>query len=304
VAPLVSVVIPTWNRLPLLREAVASVLAQTHGELELLIADDGSTDGTDAWVSGLSDPRLRLLGGSPRRGPSAARNRGLAAARGELVALLDSDDLWAPRKLERQVAALRATPGARWSGTSFDTIDQVGRSIAALHPPRSPRAGRPLYRGLLLDEATISVATVVAERSLAAEVGPFDEALTFRDDMEWVLRLAARSPVAFVDEPLLHVREHPGRGAHSDRDLLEPARRFFAAAARHGTDPAAVRLAQARVLAWIAGHEAGRGRAPAALRAAARALRLAPLDRPVLLGLGRAGARAVRGAVKGRASPR
>ncbi len=105
----VSVIIPTYNRAGLVQEAVASVLAQTWRDFEVLVVDDGGSDGTDAALAPYAS-RLRLLRRESRGGVSAARNTGIEAARGEWLAFLDSDDLWLPEKLARQMAYLAAHP--------------------------------------------------------------------------------------------------------------------------------------------------------------------------------------------------
>ena len=107
--PAVSVIIPTYNRRELVREALASVLAQTHGDVELIVVDDGSDDGTAEVVQEFA--RVRYVY-QPNRGVSAARNHGVALSSGALLAFLDSDDLWQPRKLESQVAFFTAHPQA------------------------------------------------------------------------------------------------------------------------------------------------------------------------------------------------
>src|SRR5438445_2990879 len=107
----VSVVIPTYNRARVVGEAIESALAQTHGNLEAIVIDDGSTDDTAERVGRLRDPRLRYLGRA-HAGVSSARNAGIAAATGDLVSFLDSDDLWKPDKLAAEVAALAGHPAA------------------------------------------------------------------------------------------------------------------------------------------------------------------------------------------------
>src|ERR1043166_1854397 len=111
--PLVSVVLPTYNRAHTLARAVRSVLAQSHRHLEIVVVDDGSTDATVALVQklALEDPRVRLVQ-QANRGPAAARNTGVRQARGEFVAFQDSDDEWLVEKLERQLAALERSPGS------------------------------------------------------------------------------------------------------------------------------------------------------------------------------------------------
>src|SRR5687767_7703512 len=108
--PLVSILIPTYNRLDYLREAVGSVLRQTYENWELIIVDDGSTDDTRAWVLSLAEPRIRLITIPHSGNLGLVRNRGIAEARGELIAFLDSDDAFEPHKLAAQTAALATHP--------------------------------------------------------------------------------------------------------------------------------------------------------------------------------------------------
>jgi glycosyltransferase involved in cell wall biosynthesis len=124
VTAFVSVIIPTHDRAVLCRRAVASVLAQTHGDLEVIVVDDGSRDGTREAVEGM-DPRVRYIW-QENAGVAAARNRGMAAARGEFIALLDSDDLFLPWKIEAQLAAMRFFPRAGMVWTDMVAVDPQG----------------------------------------------------------------------------------------------------------------------------------------------------------------------------------
>ncbi len=122
--PIVSVVIPAFNRVGTIREAVKSVLSQSHADLELLVVDDGSSDGTMSALADMTDPRLRLLANPRNMGPGAARNTGIRAARGDWVAFQDSDDEWLPDKLAKQLARIAQTgPGcvAAYCGMLIDT---------------------------------------------------------------------------------------------------------------------------------------------------------------------------------------
>ncbi|MFL5538860.1 MAG: glycosyltransferase family 2 protein [Longimicrobiaceae bacterium] len=209
--PLVTVVIPTWNRLPLLREAVASVVAQTWPAWELVIVDDGSTDGTAAWVRSLGDPRIRVVELSRCGHVGRLRNAGVRAGSGELVAFLDSDDAWLPQKLEAQVAALRAA-GARWCYGRYEVMDAGGR-------PAPRRAGEfralsgPIARDLLADRADVFIGTLLLERSLYDEAGGFSEdpRVRRREDWELHVRLAMRADALALDQTLARVRDHGSR---------------------------------------------------------------------------------------------
>ena len=137
-APLVSVILPTYGRLGHLRSCVASVFAQSLVEWELIIADDGSDEETRTWLAALGDPRVQVLLLPHSGNPSKVRNAAIQRARGYYLAFLDSDDLWLPDKLERQVAAMRAAPQRRWSYSRVKRIDAHGEpaSDAGVKPWR------------------------------------------------------------------------------------------------------------------------------------------------------------------------
>jgi glycosyltransferase involved in cell wall biosynthesis len=209
--PTVSIVLPTFNRVALLSEAVDSILAQTFKDWELIIADDGSTDGTRAYLEGLSDPRIRCLL-LPHSGSDAVpRNAALRAARGEWVAFLDSDDLWLPSKLDRQLHAMIEHADSGWSYTGFALIDTRGARL----PERPSSAYRPvsgwILESLLRFEAGPCVQAMLVRRSLIRELGGFDEAIPLRADYDLALRLAARSAAHALPDTLTLVREHEGR---------------------------------------------------------------------------------------------
>ena len=134
--PEVSVVVPTHNRSGLLAQTLHSVLWQRGVDLEVLVVDDGSTDDTAEVVAALGDPRVRLLRHATPRGVSAARNRGVAAASGRWLAFCDDDDLWAPDKLARQLAAAQQT-GRSWVYVGEVHVD-LGRQVVGGGPPLPP----------------------------------------------------------------------------------------------------------------------------------------------------------------------
>src|SRR5512135_1311174 len=161
---LTSIVVPTHNRLTLLRAAVASVRGQTWRDWELIVVDDGSTDGTRAFLQSLRDPRITAVL-QPHTGLVArVRNVGARAAAGAWLAFLDSDDLWAPEKLARQVPAMQSRAGA-WSYTAYDHVDADGKAIA-------PRAGLfrvesgDIVRGVLRNEVAVGISTLCVGRAL------------------------------------------------------------------------------------------------------------------------------------------
>jgi hypothetical protein len=233
----VSIILPTFNRLEYLRPAIQSVLAQSYPDWELLVVDDGSTDGTRAYLSGIDEPRVRALYLPHSGNPSLVRNAGIGEALGRHVAFLDSDDLWMPAKLERQLDALRTRPECRWSYTAVERIDESGRT--AVDPATSPWVpyDGDITEHLLTIRAYVAMPTVVVERSLVNEVGGFDGQLRFGEDYDLWLRLALRSPVAVVDEALARVRRHAGNYSHDRVGFYTGWERLYAKATSTITDP-------------------------------------------------------------------
>ncbi len=281
--PIVSVVIPTFDRLSLLREAVDSVIAQTFPAWELLVVDDGSTDGTKEWLSGHPEARLCALFLPHCGSPAAVRNVGIRSARGRWVAFLDSDDLWAHDKLERQVEALTAAPCARWSVTGFEMIDLAGTRSRPRHGSARAIASGWALDAMLERKGTAAIQTLVAERALLYEAGLFDEGFlrASREDFDLILKIAELAPVAAVAEPLAFIREHAGRSAAQERSLLRDVKRVFEGARERAVDGRRRRLVNA-AFARAAGHvaaSAGRsGRRAEALEALACAWRASALE--------------------------
>ncbi|MEW6660288.1 MAG: glycosyltransferase [Thermodesulfobacteriota bacterium] len=205
--PRVSVIIPTYNRAALVKEAVAAVLAQTYRDLELLVVDDGSTDGTSETMAAYGEA-IRVLRSPRRRGVSAARNLGIAAARGEWLAFLDSDDLWLPEKLARQMAFMAAHP---WLLISQTEETWVRRGVR-VNPPRTHKkeGGHIFLRSL--ERCLVSPSAVVLHRRLLDAHGGFDEELPAAEDYDLWLRLAWRYEVGLIPEPLVIKR-----GGHADQ---------------------------------------------------------------------------------------
>jgi glycosyltransferase involved in cell wall biosynthesis len=209
--PKVSVIIPTSNRRDFVREAIASVLAQTYRDFELLVVDDGSNDNTSAAVQAFDDVRYVF---QPNHGVSAARNRGVALSDGEFLAFLDSDDLWQPRKLAYQVAFFAARADARICQTEEIWL----RHGVRVNPHNKHRkvGGDIFARSLEL--CLVSPSAVMLRRELFEQVGGFDESLPACEDYDLWLRIAATEAIHLIKTPLVIKR-----GGHAD----QLSRRFW-----------------------------------------------------------------------------
>jgi glycosyltransferase involved in cell wall biosynthesis len=205
--PQVSVILPVRNRAGLIEAAARHALGQTWRDLELIIVDGGSTDGTVDVLRRVaaSDPRVRLILNPAAEGVSAARNQGARQAQGRYLAFLDSDDAWLPDKLERQLEAIGRMPGARIAYTGCRRLLPDGER---LRPPTwdEPYEG-DLHRQILRHGA-INSSTLMVERAFFLEEGGFDESLRFYEDWDLVVRCTARSPLAcargwLVESPVL-----------------------------------------------------------------------------------------------------
>jgi glycosyltransferase involved in cell wall biosynthesis len=205
----VSAVIPTHNRADLVLRALASVQAQTRPADEVIVVDDGSTDDTPRRVPEAFPGAVYLR--QENRGVSVARNRGVAAASGDWIALLDSDDEWRPEKLERQCEALERDPGYHLCHTDEIWI-RDGRRVNPRRRHAKPK-GRVFRECLPL--CAISPSAALIRRSLLDELGGFDESLPACEDYDLWLRLCARHPVLLVDEPL--VIKYGGHGDQLSR---------------------------------------------------------------------------------------
>lgn len=246
--PHVSVVIPAFNCAPYIATAVESVLGQYHQDLDVIVVDDGSTDGTSQALERYRD-RLTILR-QANAGAAAARNHGLGAAKGELVAFLDADDWWDPSRLSAQIAALQAFPGGglvfsdfavadanatrildqgiRWKygvvrdahSAAWADIFSESQCITWRDGEERERhaiayqghVGHWLFRGNM-----INTCSVLLRREVIDQVGMFDQTLETEEDYDYWLRVVQHWPLVYVDKPLLTFRRRPGQLTQADR---------------------------------------------------------------------------------------
>jgi glycosyltransferase involved in cell wall biosynthesis len=211
----VSVLIPTYNRAYIIRDALQSALAQTYPDFEIIVVDDGSTDNTADVVNSLGDRRIRYLQHPANRGCSAGYNTAISEATGELVAPLDSDDLWKPEYLERQVRFLRDHPDI---GAVFCDLELQEKTVTYPSMMKFMRAfprmlqakpsseeyvfsGREVYL-CLLEEVPIKPTATVIHRHLLQKTGGFNETWPSGTDWDLFLRLAKVTNIGYLNLPL------------------------------------------------------------------------------------------------------
>jgi teichuronic acid biosynthesis glycosyltransferase TuaG len=224
--PTVSVIMPAHNAERFIAAAVDSVLAQTLRDWELIVVDDGSTDGTRDVLARYTDPRITVVSRARRGGAAAARNAALAVARGEFVANLDADDRWLPAKLQRQVEAAAREPAVGFFYTESSSIDEAGEIVTLrMAGPHLPVTCRDLMTGLL----PYQTSSVMMRRSLLDDA-PYPEDLRLaQDNYVHILTLwRAGERSRFVDEPLNQYRVHPA-SAIRRADGMERGRYIAAA---------------------------------------------------------------------------
>lgn len=279
--PLVSVIIPAFNAERYIREAIDSVLAQTHRDLEVIVVDDSSTDGTPALLQAYGD-RIHVIR-KRNGGAAAARNAGANAARGEWLAFLDADDVWEPAKLERQLAVTtgpcsytnRTNIGARGD------VPELQSEVTAMHQG-------DVFEPLLLEGNFMTSSSVMVRRDVFQRLGGFTTSEKNAEDWDLWLRVAADHEVSYCPEPLVRYRFHAGNKSRNHQAM---------ARARQSIVGRALASARGRRLSWSTrrrvwsetwrtnGWDAGRaGAKVAALKHYARAAAAWPLASEPLKG--------------------
>ncbi len=206
---LISVIIPTYNRVGLLERSVKSVLSQTYTNLELLIIDDCSNDATGEFVKGLSDKRIRYYRNEQNIGPAASKNKGAALAGGELLAFQDDDDEWLPNKLMRLMEVWKKE-GSADVGMIYHEMQEQGTSqfIPSRDIPTEWKS-QEIFRYMLLYPLIGGAASLI-RKSCLDELGGFNEKLESIEDYEFYLRMAKKYRILFVGEPLMIIYDTPG----------------------------------------------------------------------------------------------
>ena len=229
--PRVSVILPTYNRAQFIAEAINSVLSQSYRNFELIVVDDGSVDGTDQIVSCIRDQRLIFIR-QENRGRSHARNTALHLARGELVAFLDSDDLYLPGKLALQVEYMDRYSDAGMIYTSASCIDQDGNDLQARY--RAMHSGK-IYRHIaFFRPVTITLPTVMVRRELLAQVGGFDPRMSRFEDTDMWRRLSKKTLIHAIDIDTCKLRTHSSNSlAAQNPDQIIASLEYYVAKIRN-----------------------------------------------------------------------
>ena len=272
----VSVLIAVHNAGVFLRQTVASVLAQTYSDFEIVVVDDGSTDGCDLFLDPPPDPRLRLVR-QRQQGAPAALNTALAAAAGELIAFLDHDDLWLPGKLQAHVDTFDAHPD---TDLTFDWSRRIDERDRDLGLPSRPWRGTIAFEELLDDFVIGNTSALVLRREAIGKAGPFDTALRRLYDLDLCLRIAAQRTgnCRAVPRQLTLYRRHAGQMSRDWRGLRAEWEWLLGRVPGYAPQPVDQVLPAAdsnmrRYFAWLAAEQ---GEFAAALALQCSAFRRAP----------------------------
>lgn len=243
--PLVSVIVPARDAAATLARAIASVLAQDYAPMEIVVVDDASRDATAAIAErcaaegARAGVPVRLIRLAAPQGAAAARNAGVAAAAGEVIAFQDADDEWLPGKLARQMAVLRE-PGTVFVACGARLVSVDGQDLGPLFGGQIPAAGTAAWRGLLARNTIATPCVAVWRRDLLA-VGGFDAALPVAEDQDLWIRLSLHGRLGYVDAHLVWVHMTAisvsgvgtGLGARQQMQITLPMIRRHLAAQRH-----------------------------------------------------------------------
>lgn len=223
----ISAVIPAYNSAKFIRAAISSIQAQTHPVDEIIVVDDGSTDDTENVVAQISDSIVYCK--QANQGPSAARNRGIALAKGDWIAFLDADDQWTPDKIAKQLAILELHPELKLISGDMAEIDNDDRlitaSVLAKHnflESFQQLAGRPIPNALavLVKKNFIPTGTVLVKRDTILVAGSFSTAIRFGEDLEMWAKIATNHPISCLPEVLMLRRQHGSNATQESERML------------------------------------------------------------------------------------
>jgi glycosyltransferase involved in cell wall biosynthesis len=218
----VSVVVPTRDRSRMLEIALRSVMRQRDVQIEVIVVDDASSDDTPEVVAAFGEPRLRLLRNPVSTGPGEARNRGASEARGEWLAFLDDDDMWAPTKLSRQIGTA-TDGGSLWVYAGSVNVDDDLRIIHGRPPPDAEVVMATLRRSNAIPGGG---SNVIVRRRAFEEIGGFDERFSPCEDWELWIRMMRLGPPAAVRDRLMAYRVHAGGRSRDVEAIVRAARRI------------------------------------------------------------------------------
>jgi glycosyltransferase involved in cell wall biosynthesis len=291
--PRVSAIVPAYNAAAYLAEALDSALAQTYSSLEIIIVDDGSTDSTAAIADGYAAAypgRVRVIH-QANAGLPGARNTAIAAARGELLALLDADDVWLPGHLECVVSAFDAEPGLALVHANIERIDANGRTTERWN--RRWRNRKDPYAAVATRLEHVSCPTVVFRRDCVEQIGGFDLQFTGLgcEDRDLWLRILERYPVRYIDQVTARYRTHGTNMSGNHRKMAAARQRLLEKLSKTPRGAPLKRHVAAMIESDFGAELQHDGQFQAALRAQLRALSLRPQTRKVwrrVFNLGRA----------------
>jgi glycosyltransferase involved in cell wall biosynthesis len=223
--PLISIIIPTYNRARLLGRSIQSILNQTFQNFEIIVVDDCSSDNTEKVVKGFHDERVRYIRHEERKGANFARNTGIRVARGEYVAFQDSDDEWLPEKLEKQMRAFKNDPPDL--GVVYTSFWLIGKGRKTYCPSSDVKQKEGNIHDILLETNFISTQTAVVKKACFEKVGMFDEILPCLQEWELWIRISKYYRFKHIDEPLVNAYLQPDSISRNMNALIIAQKRIL-----------------------------------------------------------------------------
>ncbi len=212
---MVSIIMPTYNRAGFIMDTIETVLSQTYPHWELIIVDDGSEDNTEAVISQLNDVRIRFYKAGRIGINGKIKNIGLEKARGDLIAFIDSDDLWAKGKLEVQIKALQQNPGAGFSLTGGYNFKNPGEPFEYFYKQREGMRAGNIFHSISGSEVAVLTPTLLFRKNCLHVTGKFNEIKPFSDG-DFILSLARYYDAVVLYEPLFYRRLHSGNDSDAN----------------------------------------------------------------------------------------